>query len=64
MKISLTLTKRSSDIHCCLTGDTKVWDCGQTPCEAIGRWVVTHGREHGISVDHTNIETKELPCAT
>lgn len=54
--ISLTLTKHANDIHCALTDDSLVWDCGETPLEAIGRWVVTHGKERGISVEHTYVE--------
>lgn len=55
-RVSLTLTKRSDDFHCCLTGDEKVWDCDDTIAGAIGKWVLTHGRERGVAVDHTKLD--------
>lgn len=48
--VCVQIRKRSSDYHCRLAGDAKVWDCGKTPDEAIGRWMTTHGADFGINV--------------
>jgi hypothetical protein len=58
--LNLKLTKRYDDWHCCEEGHPKAWDCGKTPIEAIGQWVLTHGGEHGIKTNFPNWPKKQM----
>lgn len=48
--MKIVLTRRSADYHACLEGRTGDWECGTTASEAIGKLVMSHGREFGIQV--------------
>lgn len=37
-----TITKRTSDFHACITGETAAWGCGQSTAEAIGDVVMSN----------------------
>ncbi len=50
-KIKLKLTKRSNDWHCAIENDATIWDCGKTRQEAIGNWILTHGKDYGIEIE-------------
>jgi hypothetical protein len=48
--INLVITRRPDDIMVHHVDNPAVWDCGKTVSEAIGRWVLTHGKDYGIVI--------------
>lgn len=64
--IRLIITRRADDIHCALEGNPGAWDCGKTTAEAVGKWIVTHGADHGVQlvVPGTEGVDPDLPDAT
>jgi hypothetical protein len=63
-KVELELRSRSEDTHCQLKGDAKIWDCGRTSAEAIGRWITAHGSDFGIEVSHEPLIRQSLVAST
>ncbi|RTL07728.1 hypothetical protein EKK58_00880 [Candidatus Dependentiae bacterium] len=61
--LKLVITRRNGDIHCALEGNPAVWDCGKTTAEAVGKWIVTHGADHGVQlvVPGTEGASPDLP---
>lgn len=55
-QISLTVTQRTHDWHASTTGVSTQWDRGYTIPSAIGNWVLTHGKDHGIKVEIKEIK--------
>jgi len=49
----LTIRKRSNDYICFQTDDPRIWDCGNTPEEAIGKWILTHFN-HNLNKEYEN----------
>lgn len=48
--MKLIVVRRSADFMVHLEGDTRIWDCGATIVEALGKWVLAHGMPNGIEV--------------
>lgn len=48
MSTKLHIARRSDDWHCQLEHRPEVWSCGKSPAEAIGNWVLDHGKEHNV----------------
>lgn len=51
-KIELVLTSRGNDYHCQIKGNPTIWDRGDTPTEALGNWIRTHGKDYGINISY------------
>jgi hypothetical protein len=47
---SITVIRRTDDYMAHITDNKAHWDCGKTPEEAIGRLIIFHGQDVGISV--------------
>lgn len=50
--MKLIVVRRSADFMVHLEGDTRIWDCGATIAEALGKWVLTHGEDNDIEIVH------------
>ena len=46
----LLVTERADDFHVCLAGDEANWECGKTPSEAVGRWLLHHAGRLDVEI--------------
>lgn len=49
--MKIVVTKRSDDYHACLEINSRIWGCGKTPDEAIGKLITTHADMFNIEIE-------------
>jgi len=59
--MNLEIRNRGGDFHVQRVAQPAVWECGKTPEEALGKWLVTHGTDHGIYLTNAQSVTSPTP---
>jgi len=50
MSVDIVVTKRQDDYHAALADNSRVWECGKSATEAIGKLMISAGEMMGITV--------------
>ncbi len=48
--MKLIIVRRSADFMVSLGKNPRIWECGATIAEALGKWVLTHGEDNDIEI--------------
>jgi hypothetical protein len=50
--LTLSIEQSGGDLYCCVAvGISATAECGKTQQEAIGAWVLAHGKDYGVAVE-------------